>query len=84
MVSQRQKKVQSLTSGCNARRIRDQRGVLAKRLLAESSVAPKKTNNTVVSKLIADRHLFWGELIFNCRYRIALPEELIAITETDL
>ena len=39
---------------------------------------------TVVSKLVTDRHFFWGELISNCRYRIALPEELIAITETDV
>ena len=39
---------------------------------------------TVVSRLIADRHFFWGDLISNYRYRIALPEELISITETDL
>ena len=39
---------------------------------------------TVVSKLITDRNFFWGELISNCRYRIALPEELISVTETDL
>ena len=30
------------------------------------------------------QRLFWGELISNYRYRIELPEELIAITETDL
>ena len=41
-------------------------------------------SNTVVSKLITDRDFFWGELISNYKYRIALPEELIAITETDL
>ena len=40
--------------------------------------------HTVVSKLITDRDFFWGELISNYRYRIELPEELIAITETDL
>ena len=40
---------------------------------------------TIVSKSITDRHLFGGgELISNYRYRIALPEELIPITETDL
>ena len=39
---------------------------------------------TVVSKLITDRHFFWGVLISNYRYRIELPEELISITETDL
>ena len=36
------------------------------------------------SKLITDRHFFWGEVISNYRYRMALPEELISITETDL
>ena len=40
--------------------------------------------DTVVSKLITDRDFFWGDSISNYRYRIALPEELIAITETDL
>ena len=40
--------------------------------------------HTVVSKLITDRRLFWEALISNYRYRIALPEELIVITETDL
>ena len=40
--------------------------------------------NTVVSKLITDRDFFWEELISDYRYRIALPEELISITETDL
>ena len=39
---------------------------------------------TVVSKLITDRDFFWEELISDYRYRIALPEELISITETDL
>ena len=39
---------------------------------------------TVVSKLITERVLFWEELISDYRYRIALPEELISITETDL
>ena len=39
---------------------------------------------TVVSKLITGRHFFWGKLISKYRYRIVLPEELIAITETDL
>ena len=39
---------------------------------------------TVVSKLITDRHFSWEELIANYRYRIALPEELISSTETDL
>ena len=28
--------------------------------------------------------LFWGELISNDRYRIAAPEELISVTQTDL
>ena len=42
------------------------------------------TENTVVSKLITDRHFSWGELISKCRYRIVLPKELISITETDL
>ena len=40
--------------------------------------------NTVVSKLITDRLFFWEDLLSNYRYRIALPEELISITETDL
>ena len=39
---------------------------------------------TVVSKLITDRDFFWEEFISDYRYRIALPEELISITETDL
>ena len=39
---------------------------------------------TVVSKLITDRLCFWGQIISNYRCRIALPEELISITETDL
>ena len=39
---------------------------------------------TVVSKLITDRDFSWEELISNYRYRIALPEELISIAETDL
>ena len=43
----------------------------------------KESENTVVSKLITDRH-FWGDLISNCRYRIALTEKLSSITETDL
>ena len=43
-----------------------------------------KIRHTVVSKLITDRHLSRDELISNYRYRIALPEELISITETDL
>ena len=42
-----------------------------------------KRRKSVVSKLITDRHLFWGEEISKLRYRIALPEELISITETD-
>ena len=33
---------------------------------------------------MTDRNIFWGELISNYRYRIELPEWLIAITETDL
>ena len=37
-----------------------------------------------MSKLIADRHPFWGKWISNYRYRIVLPEELISMTETDL
>ena len=41
-------------------------------------------SNTVVSELITDRDFLWGELLSNYRYRIPLPEELIAITETDL
>ena len=44
----------------------------------------RKAPHTVVSKLITDRLLFWGQLISNYRYRIVLPEELISITETDL
>ena len=43
-----------------------------------------KIADTVASKLITDRDFFWGELISNYRYRIELPDELIAITETDL
>ena len=43
-----------------------------------------KLAHTVVSKLITDRDSFWEELISDYRYRIALPEELISITETDL
>ena len=39
---------------------------------------------TVVSKLVTDRHFFWGKLISNYRYRIVLPEKFISITETDL
>ena len=40
---------------------------------------------TVVSKLITDRLFFaWGNCFSNCRYIIALPEELVSITETDL
>ena len=38
-------------------------------------------------KLITDRHFLGGtifNLISNCRYRIALPEEFISIRETDL
>ena len=31
-----------------------------------------------------ERDFFWGELISNYSYRTALPEELIAIAETDL
>ena len=30
------------------------------------------------------QRFFWEELISDYRYRIALPEELISITETDL
>ena len=41
-------------------------------------------SNTVVSKLITDRDFFWEEFVSDYRYRIALPEELISITETDL
>ena len=37
----------------------------------------------MVSKLITDKHFFWGELIYKYRYR-TLPEELISVTETDL
>ena len=37
----------------------------------------------VVSKLITDRHLLVGSN-FHYRYRMMLPEEVIAITETDL
>ena len=43
-----------------------------------------RDQNTVVSKLITDRHFFLGGINSNCRYRIALPEELISITKTDL
>ena len=39
---------------------------------------------TVVSKIVTDRHLFWGQLISNYRYRILLPEGFISITETYL
>ena len=39
---------------------------------------------TTVSKLITDRDFFWEELTSDYRYRIALPEGLIPITETDL
>ena len=39
---------------------------------------------TVVSKLITDTHVLWGKLISSYRCRIVLPEELIAITATDL
>ena len=40
---------------------------------------------TVVFKLVTDRHFYCGFFFFtNYRYRIVLPEELIAITETDL
>ena len=45
---------------------------------------PTWARGTVVSKLITDRHFPWEELISNYRYRIALSEELIFITETDL
>ena len=45
---------------------------------------PRKKHTTVVSKLTTDRHFICEELISNYRYRIALPEELISITETDL
>ena len=38
----------------------------------------------LVSKLITDRDFCWEESISDYGYRIALPEELISITETDL
>ena len=34
--------------------------------------------------MITDRHFRWGEFISEYRYRIAPPEELISITESDL
>ena len=44
----------------------------------------QKTLHTVVSKLITNRDFVWGEFISDYRYRLALPEELLSITETDL
>ena len=52
--------------------------------LTVTAKAQQGFQNTVVSKLITDRDFFWEELISDYRYRIALPEELISITETDL
>ena len=54
------------------------------RSLAHYRAGRLRGKDTVVSTMITDMHIWWGDFISIYRCRIVLPEELMSIAETDL